>query len=277
MGPSMSVEFLKDIILDLINGSTADNVLLTLDYTTVFNCVDAIKEEVGLDITPTVKVVFSWAVWLLILKFVWKGFDTYLLGLDGDEDADPMKLLFQFVKAIVISLSFGLLFDYFTDIASSLTNAMMTAMKMQPMEFTSVLDAICKSLQSLFALIMVAVYIILAIVLNVMFIKSSIELVILRVGIAFSTVGLMDSDGGVFKPYVKKFFQIAWAVAIRVICFKLSLFALSQFSFFWAFAFISMAMTAPQFLQEFIMVNQGGGGKLQQALYSFSILRSFRR
>lgn len=163
-------------------------------------------------------------------------------------------------------------------VSSKIATDILASIKMKPLEADNILEAIILEEQtSLMALLMLIVYVIMSIVLAITFIQNAIQLVVLRVGISFSVVGLLDSDGGVFKPYMKKFFQICWAAILQVIFYKLSMYALSQFSWLWAFSLLLMAIKAPAWLSEFILTNPGGGGKLQQALYSFSIIRSFKK
>lgn len=285
----MGAEILSNILDELFNiEAIADEYISMLDYNEVFNCQQSLQKQVGINITPVIKVVFAYAFFLLVLKFSWKLFNTYLLGTDGDADADPVVVFTNFAKAVAVSLCFGLLFTYLLNISSEITQKVMSSLKLPATVNAADVAAALKDPKSATLVplvlsgtlplrVMFGIYTILAIVLKIKFVKNAIELVILRIGLAFSAVGLLDSDGGVFKPYIKKFFQICFAVLIQVACFKMSAYALTQYSFIWAFALISMAMTAPAFLQEFIMTNPGGGNKLQQALYSFSIMRSFTR
>lgn len=277
----MGVKLLTDILLSLVNEfreSVAEFFLSFIDFSTVFNCVETFQDEVGVDISPVVNTVFLYAFYLLALKFVWKLFDTYILGANGNDDAEPIVFIVNLGKAIFISLAFGLLFSKLMSVSSKIATDILASIKMKPLEADNILEAIILEEQtSLMALLMLIVYVIMSIVLAITFIQNAIQLVVLRVGISFSVVGLLDSDGGVFKPYMKKFFQICWAAILQVIFYKLSMYALSQFSWLWAFSLLLMAIKAPAWLSEFILTNPGGGGKLQQALYSFSIIRSFKK
>lgn len=276
----MGTEMLKEMLLSIVNELReflVDYFLSALDFSTGFNCISTFENEVGVDLTPICTVVFGYAFYLLILKFAYKLFDTYILAADGNDDADPMIFVVNFIKAIVVSLAFGLLFDSMMTIANEIATKLTDSLNMKPLDVTSIWDAYIKVTSTPLGLILLTLYGILAIVLSVLFVINAIQFVYLRVGISFATVGMLDSDGGVFKPYIKKFYQISFTIIVQVVSFKLSLYAFSQYSWIWAFALICMAMKAPQWLSEFIMVNQSGGGKLQQALYSFSILRSFRK
>lgn len=277
----MGVDILTSILskfVDEVREGVAGYFLDVLDFSTVFNCEAVFQKKVGVDITPISNVVFSFAFYLLALKFVTKLFNTYILGADGNDDAEPIVHVVNMGKAIFVSLAFGLLFSKMMVIGNEIANKILNAIKMKPAEFDSVIDAWYASTGlGLMILLMLIVFIIMSIVLAITFTLNAIQLIILRVGISFSAIGLLDSDEGVFKPYTKKFFQICFAAITQLVCYKLSIYALSKFSYLWAFTLLTMALKAPAFLQEFIMTNQGGGGKLQQALYSYSILRSFTR
>lgn len=273
----MGADILYDILSEVFfsgQDELVNTYIGTLDYKEVFNCEATFLKQVGVDITPILSVIFGYAFYMLCLKFVWKGLNTYILGLDGDEDADPFVLILNFGKALIISLAFGLLFTYLLNIAGDVTDKIMAAAKLKDVDLAWTIK---NSFTNLGTSILLSIYLILTFVLQVLFVGNAIQLVYLRMGISFSTIGLLDSDGGSFKPYVKKFFQICFTVVVQVLSFKLSAYAVTQLSFVWAFALLMMAIKAPAFLQEFIMVNQSGGGKLQSALYSYSILRSFRK
>lgn len=277
MGVDILIAILSSLIDDAREG-VSGYFLDVLDFSTVFNCEAVFQEKVGVDIAPVATVVYSFAFYLIALKFVWKLFNTYMLGADGNEDADPITHVVNLGKALFISLAFGLLFSKMMSIGNEIAIKILAAIRLKPVQFDSVIEAwFASSNIGLMALIMIIVYIIVSIVLAITFTLNAIQLIILRVGISFSAMGLLDSDEGVFKPYIKKFFQICFAAIIQLVCYKLSMYAISQFSYLWAFTLVAMALKAPAWLSEFIMTNQSGGGKLQQALYSFSIMRSFRK
>ena len=279
MGVDILLSIVSSIVDEAREGITG-YFLDVLDFSTVFNCEAVFQEKVGVSIQPICNVVFGYAFYLLILKFVWKLFNTYILGADGNEDAEPVIHIVNLGKAIFVSLAFGLLFSNMMGIGSEIATKILGAIKLDPkgLDFDNVLDALFSILTTrLMLALIVLVFIIMSVVLAVTFTLNAIQLIILRVGISFSALGLLDSDEGVFKPYVKKFFQICFAAIIQLVCYKLSVYALSLQSYVWAFTLLAMAIKAPAWLSEFIMTNQNGGGKLQQALYSYSILRSFRK
>ncbi|MGN0495527.1 MAG: conjugal transfer protein TrbL family protein [Lachnospiraceae bacterium] len=278
----MGVEILERIIEAIINNFINESIDLISTFVSagnVFNCENVVKDLFGVEIEPVTATVFGIAYWFLILKFVWKGFDIYILGGTGDEDADPMVLFINFIKALAISLGFGVIFNSFMNIASQTLNDILYAFNFNNLHLDmGVLlgELILSPVLGLGILILILVYIILIVYLNIKFMVYVMQMLILRIGICFATSGLLDSDQGVFKPYIKKFFQLAFSVIIQTVCFKLSLLGLANQNVLAAIIAASMAITAPQFLSEFIMTTQSSG-KLQQAIYSISILRSFAR
>lgn len=274
----MGADILEDILENMLDKGTAlEEYTNLVDYQMVFNCVNVFKDYTGVSVETLANAVFLFASYIIMIKFIWKCFNQYHLAVDGDEDASPMILVVNFVKAIALSMCFGILFNYLVGIGGDIAAFILAKLKIKhELNFVKIIAGILTTGQYVMSdLMAMGVYAILAVILNVKFIKNAIELIILRVGISFAVVGIMDADGGVFKPYVKKFFQIVLAVIIQVACFKLSLLMMLNRHPLWALAFMSMALNAPAFLQEFIMTNQGGGGKLQTAIYSFSMLRSF--
>ena len=281
----MGLEILKEILSDLVNScinSDIDYITELLAADNVFNCHLTIKDLFGVDILPVINSIFAIAYWFLLLKFAWKAFNIYTLGVDGDEDSDPMVLVTNLLKALAISVGFGVLFETCMNIASQILSAIIGSLSanvsIDQIGWAILLSKVLGSGPlSLLLLIFATIYIILIIIINIALMIYEIQLVILRCGICFASAGLLDSDQGIFKPYIKKFFQISWSIILQVVCFKLSLLGLVNQNLLAAIIAMGMAIKAPQFLSEFIMTNQGGGGKLQQALYSFSIMRSFAR
>lgn len=283
----MGVEAFKSILMSILESFISYNETQTeaivtiiedcLSVSNVFQCENIVNNWFQVDVSQISLNIFLVAYWFLILKFVWKGFNIYILGVDGDEDADPVILVMNFIKAIAISLGFGAVFPLFLNIGFDIYTKIQDALGMQNSMESALTTLLAQITESICLVLMTVVYVCLVIYLAIQFMRKSLELVILRIGIAFAASGLLDSDQGVFKPYVKKFFQIIWTVIIQAAMFQLSVKALPNGNIIPSIMALSMALAAPAFLSEFIMANQGGGGKLQQAIYSVSILRSFAR
>jgi membrane-anchored glycerophosphoryl diester phosphodiesterase (GDPDase) len=124
------------------------------------------------------------------------------------------------------------------------------------------------------------VFLVLYVLLWIQFLKRGLEIYVLKIGIGIACCGLMDSDGGVFKPYIKKFFQEVFSVLLQVFFLKLSIALLINGNILFGIAAISASLKAPQFLQEFIMAYGGGQGvvsKSTQAVYMANMVRGFAK
>ena len=55
-----------------------------------------------------------------------------------------------------------------------------------------------------------------------------LEMLILRIGLPIACAGLLDSDKGVFAPYMKKFFQSTVTIIVQIALVKLSVTAMSM-------------------------------------------------
>jgi len=126
--------------------------------------------------------------------------------------------------------------------------------------------------------ILAIVYLVCYINLWIGFIRRGLELFVLRLGVSFACTGLMDSDGGVFKPYIKKFFQELITIILQVVMLKMSVALMINTHILFAIAALMMALKAPTFLQEFTMAYGGGQGattKITQTAYTAKMIYSF--
>ena len=85
-------------------------------YTTVFDCGQYLTTVSGVEFfSLLMPVSYGFGISLIILKFLKKAFDIYVLWTDGDPDADPFLLLTNFVRAVGTALIFQWLYGLFVD------------------------------------------------------------------------------------------------------------------------------------------------------------------
>lgn len=221
------------------------------------------------------KIFADLGISLIIIKFLKKGFEMYVLWTDGDADADPMLLLSNFFRAMAIALTFPILYDWMARIITDLSEQSLKAIGLGPnLEFVFLLEKISKL--SLFSIIAFAVFFIIFILLYIQFIKNGLEILVLRIGIPLACVGLMDADKGVFKTYIQKFFQATLTVLVQVILAKMGLALMINEHLIWGIAANYFAVKTPKFLQEFLILPGGGG--IMNNVYSsarlFQMLKS---
>ena len=224
-----------------------------------------------LDFTGIFNLFFSFGLSLIVLKFLKKGFETYIGWNEGDPDADPLTLVVNFLKAIAIATCFPILYRTLVDIVEKMLNMTIDAITTLTNQQTLVdiiVNIISNSiLQALAGLILIICYCILW--LN--FMARGVEMLVMRTGMPIACVGLLDSTQGIFQPYMKKFFQNAATVLVQAALVKLSLTVMIMGNLFYSIAIVLVAMRTPKFLQEFFIMT-GGGGSVTNTIYHSSRL-----
>jgi len=218
-------------------------------------------------------VIFSFGVALIVLKFMKKGFDIYIGWNEGDPDSDPLGLVTNFLRAIVIAICFPLLYNMLVNVTEDMLDKVLNVSNMLA-NLTNPTDFIWRTVSSaglvmvIFGLILIIMYA----VLYFQFIVRGIEMLVLRMGVPIVCVGLLDNDKGVFAPYMKKFFMNAATVLVQIVLVKMSLMVLVlSNNIIYAIAIAFMANRTPKFLQEF-MLTHGGGGSITNTIYHTSRL-----
>ena len=223
-------------------------------------------------------VVFGFGVSLIILKFLKKGFETYVLWADGDADEEPISLLTNFFKAMAVAISFPTLYDWMAGIITDMTEKLMAAIGEATAPGWEAWVAGISSaglVTAIFALIFMIAYFI----LYFQFLMRGLEIMILRVGVPLACVGLIDNDKGVFKSYLQKFFQSMLAVLIQLSLCKLGVGLMLNMHVFWGVASIVLAIRTPRFLQDFLITTGGGSGgvNINNVYHSVRLVQMLRK
>lgn len=222
----------------------------------------------GADFSGVFMVTYSFGLALVVLKFLKKGADIYLIATDGDATNEPTGLFMGLIKAVVIIVAFPTLYDWLYQAVSTLSDDLLRALSFD-LSLASIAAIIVT--KGIFVLIMILIFLILYAVLFVQFIMRGIEILILRAGLPLAAVGLMDADGGIFATYAKKFFQSSLTVIIQVFLAKLAVALVVSMDVFWALGAILMAIKTPKFLQEFLLTS--GGVNVYQTMQTARIMR----
>lgn len=211
--------------------------------------------------------IFSaFGISLLVLKFLKKGFEQYVLWTEGDADADPLLLLTGFFKALAIAVSFPTIYTWLTTIVEDLTNKLIDAVSNgMKTSFAAVIDGI--STAGLFTAIVSLIFFICFFLLYLQFLMRGMEILILRVGLPVACVGLLDTDKGVFRTYIQKFFQSTLAVIVQIVLAKLGVALMLNTHVFWGLAALMLAIKTPRFLQEFIIISGGQSSGVMGTVY----------
>ena len=213
-------------------------------------------------------IFFAFGVSLIVLKFLKKGFERYVLWTEGDAEIEPILLLTGFFKALAIAISFPTLYGWLAEIVEDLSSELIaTISNDMATDFSAIITGITSA--GLFTGIVSIVFFICFFMLYVQFLTRGLEILILRIGLPLACVGLMDQDNGIFRSYIQKFFQSTAAVLVQIVLAKLGVALMLNAHVFWGIAALLLALRTPRFLQEFLIVSGGsGGGGMMNRVYS---------
>lgn len=216
--------------------------------------------------TEVFNIFLGLGISLIVLKFLKKGFEQYILWTEGDADADPLVFLTEFFKALAIAVSFPTLYLWLTTIIEDLTdqivNLISDGMKT---DFTAIITGIKSA--GLFTAIISLIFFICFFLLYLQFLMRGMEILILRIGLPIACVGILDSDNGVFRTYIQKFFQSTLAVMVQIVLTKVGVALMLNTHVFWGIAALMLAIKTPKFLQEFIILSGGQSSGVMGTIY----------
>ena len=225
-----------------------------------------------IDFSGLYNLFFGFGVSLIVLKFLKKGFDIYIGWSDGDPDLDPLNLVTNFLRAMVVALCFPILYDALIKATSDLIDQTIVIVD-QLTSQQSIIDIIVNIISnSIFMALAGLIMVILYLILWVQFMMRGIEMMVMRIGVPIACTGLIDNDKGIFAPYMKKFFMNAATVLIQIVLIKLSLTVMILGNPFYSLAMVFVAMRTPKFLQEFMVHMGGAGGSVINTVYHTSRL-----
>ena len=265
------------LIIALLNGAIAfiDSLLEGIIPMTLY-AEQYITSMAGVSIAQTLfDIIFGFGVSLIILKFLKKGFETYVLWTDGDADEEPLSLMTNFFKAMAVAICFPTIYGWLGQIVEELTSQLLSAIgAASDFGWQAWADGISSLglVTAIFGLVFVICYF----MLYFQFLMQGLEIMILRVGVPIACVGLLDNDKGVFKAYGQKFIQSALAVIIQISLAKLGIGLMLNMHVFWGVACMILAIKTPKFLGDFLISTGGGGGVVNNVYHSVKLVQMAR-
>lgn len=219
-------------------------------------------------IRSAVSALYFTTVGLVTLKLLWKGWKVYILNRDGDAETSPSSMLVNSIYALGVAFAFPVLYDISTQIA---IGACKSVLRIFPGVNTdnyintiiALLTPWINSQVSLFLIILVLAFIVIFVILAIQMVFRGVEMFFYRLGVPFAVVGLVDSDGGVWKTYVQLYFQQLGTIMIQYCCICLGLRLAASItvpSMIAAIAFLIGAFSTPKLLRTVLSSGGGGGG-----------------
>lgn len=206
-------------------------------------------------------VITSFAICLIILKFLKKGFDIYILWTEGESDTPPLTFIMYYIRALVILICSTIIWDWVVEIIKSFGTSLLNAMSFST-TFTLTTTIANFATGGMFSAIIGLVAIILYFILYIQFIMRGLEIWILKIGFPIACVGLVQADGGAFNSYFEKILKSMITVVVQIILCKLSMMLIASSQFIYTIAAIILALKTPRFLQDIMMVSGGGIGNV---------------
>lgn len=265
------------LIVAVLNGAVAfiDEMLSDLVPMTLNADQYMIAVGGGSMVSVLFDILLGFGVSLIILKFLKKGFECYVMWTDGDPDVEPTHLVIRFIQAIAVAVCFPVMYGWLAEITQNLTDELMAAIGAATnYDWQAWVNGISSLglVTAIFGLIFVVCYF----VLYFQFLMRGLEIMILRIGLPLACVGLLDNDKGVFKTYINKFFQSTLAVVVQICLCKLGVGMMMNIgvnmNIFWGIACIVLAIKTPRFLSEFMVPTGGGAGVINNVYHSVRLV-----
>ena len=265
------------LIVAVLNGAVAfiDEMLSDLVPMTLNADQYMIAAGGGSMVSVLFDILLGFGVSLIILKFLKKGFECYVMWTDGDPDVEPTHLVIRFIQAIAVAVCFPVMYGWLAEITQNLTDELMAAIGAATnYDWQAWVNGIGSLglVTAIFGLIFVVCYF----VLYFQFLMRGLEIMILRIGLPLACVGLLDNDKGVFKTYINKFFQSTLAVVVQICLCKLGVGMMMNIgvnmNIFWGIACIVLAIKTPSFLSEFMVPTGGGAGVINNVYHSVRLV-----
>lgn len=268
------IKFLYNIGLFLIAiakavGMVYDKVLLTFPLN-----IDYYMEQQGITFHSVRVVIYTFSIYLIVLKFVKKLFDVYALQVDGDPNADINVLVTSFFKAMVVAMSFTTIWSWLYDIVIDFGTDLIKAIN---------IETVGQQIDSLLQLsnadidigspntILLPVFMFLVGLMFLLVFKNAVEFWLVRLGVPLACCGLLDADQGLFKQYTKILLKEILTILIRVFMLHISLGVLaiggvSVFTLLVSFSSLIVGFTTPKILSE-LLIQQQQGGRFMNTVY----------
>ena len=237
-----------------------------------FNAEDYLTQILGLEVInfdSLNSIILSFAISLIVLKFLKKGVEMYISWTDGSADTPIHIYILYFVRSIIVILVFPLLYDIFVSVGKDFSNDIMQALNITNQEaLTQNLATI--SGVGIFTALLGVIDLIMLILLYVQALMRGVEMFVLKISFPIFCTGLLDSNKGIFAPYIKKFFQSVFTIILQIALAKIVVLLISTGQLIMSVATLLVALRTPKFLQEFVLLSGNGSSGISNIIHTTS-------
>lgn len=225
-------------------------------------CVEIFFKDLGsFSVTGLYQAIYTFAIALLIMFFIKRMIEVYFAWSNGDPETSPLSVLLGFVKALIVMICFGFIYEVFVEIFVSMYESFMTAgfgsatiNNQEIYNINSQAGIFLNAIGSLFYLV-IAIYCLLIYFQNL---GRGVEMLVLRFGVPFACIGFLNADGGVANGYFQKMIKVAFTIIVQILLLRLSIALLTKAHIILSLACVNIAYKTPSLLSEFMVSNNQG-------------------
>ena len=254
-------DMLVELIESFIGGSEAT---LNSLFKSMVNLVFHIERELSnlkladgsfVNFNKIYETIFSFAIYILIIVFISKAIKIYFMMREGDAEENPIQLMIGMIKAVIIMICFKEIYNIFVGIVQEFLNGILSNMTVQGTNLAEILTGNMGG--GIFTAVACLVLLIVWLILICQFIMKGIEILVMRLGIPFASIGLLNSDNGVFTEYVRDFLLTAFTLVVQLGLLNLSILALVNGHLIYGIAIAIVSVNTPMMLGKFMIRPNG--------------------
>lgn len=254
-------DMLVELIESFIGGSEAT---LNSLFKSMVNLVFHIERELSnlkladgsfINFNKIYETIFSFAIYILIIVFISKAIKIYFMMREGDAEENPIQLTIGMIKAVIIMICFKEIYNIFVGIVQEFLNGILSNMTVQGTNLAEILTGNMGG--GIFTAVACLVLLIVWLILICQFIMKGIEILVMRLGIPFASIGLLNSDNGVFTEYVRDFLLTAFTLVVQLGLLNLSILALVNGHLIYGIAIAIVSVNTPMMLGKFMIRPNG--------------------
>lgn len=249
-------QFIQDVVTS--GADTFLKELLADLYYMVFMIENNITQSSGtlsINFNAIYSFIYAWASIILTLLFIKKMISCYMVWSSGDPDTSPLVIVLNYIKALIVMIIFGQIYKLVISVGYTFYSGTIS----QITTSTNSAAIISATVQTSGIAWAIAILILMCCWIALIFqmMMRGIEVLVLRLIMPFGAIGLLNSDGGSFNVFIKKFMQNIATVIIQIALVKLSVEIAVLNHIIYAIGTAMVALRTPAFLQEFMLVRSG--------------------
>ena len=254
-------DMLVELIEKFIGGSEAT---LNSLFNNMMNLVFFIERELGgitvadgqyINFNSIYETIFNYAIFLLVIVFITKAIKIYFMMREGDSEQNPFQLCIGMMKAVIVMICFKEVYYIFVGIVEEFLNSILNTMQIQG---TNLAEALTGNMGGgIFTAVACLVLLIVWLILICQFIMKGIEILVMRLGIPFASIGLLNTDEGVFPEYIRSFLMTAFTLVVQLALLNLSIVTLVNKHLIYGIAIAIVSVNTPMILGKYMIKPAG--------------------